>query len=417
MFLFPTGTPRYALHTPDPRVFATLKKESLMDVPGNPGIGPVLEKFSHVNRIAVLRGGGLGDLIYTYPALNALKLAYPGATITLLGTPVHAAVVAAASGPVDHVELLPAARGVHDGPRNGERFEDGAEDTAAQEAFFQEMRARKFDLALQMHGGGRYSNPFLLKLGARHTAGTRTRDAEPLERNLDYVYYQQEPDRWLELAGLAGAPSVIAPPLRPRPEHQHNVAGLRDVRRGSLVVVHPGATDPRRRWPASNFADAAAGVARKGAHVLVVGDNSEKALAQEVAERAVRRLPEEDRQSVRSVAGELDLGDLAALLDAATVMLASDSGPRHLAQALGTPTVGVFWVGNAINAGPRGRTLHRVHMSWVTRCPRCGSDVTQVGWTAPHCGHDDTLIRGIAVADVVQDVLDLTATSLLLRGK
>ena len=98
-------------------------------------------------------------------------------------------------------------------------------------------------------------------------------------------------------------------------------------------------------------------------------------------------------------------------------MLASDSGPRHLAQALGTPTVGVFWLGNAINAGPRGRAMHRVHMSWVTRCPRCGADITQVGWTAPHCGHDDTLIRGIAVADVVQDVLDLTATSLLLRGK
>ncbi|WP_286158885.1 glycosyltransferase family 9 protein [Arthrobacter sp. EpRS71] len=117
------------------------------------------------------------------------------------------------------------------------------------------------------------------------------------------------------------------------------------------------------------------------------------------------------------MAGEQDIGDLAALLADATVMLASDSGPRHLAQALGTPTVGIFWVGNAINAGPRGRALHRIQMSWVTQCPRCGADVTQVGWTAPHCGHDDTLIKGIAVADVVQDVLDLTATSLLLRGR
>lgn len=417
MFLFPTGTPRHALHTPDPGVFATLKKESLVDVPANLGIGPVLEKFRDVKRIAVLRGGGLGDLIYTYPALNALKHAYPGATITLLGTPIHAALVAAADGPVDDIHLLPAARGVYDDPRNGERFGEEAGDAAAQENFFNAMRAREFDLALQMHGGGRYSNPFLLKLGARHTVGTRTRDAESLERNLDYVYYHHEPDRWLELAGLAGAPSIMHPFLRPKPEHQQHVAGLRDAHHESLVVVHPGATDPRRRWPASDFADAAAGVARKGAQVVIVGDHSEKALAREVAELAARRLPEGDGRAVRSVAGELDLGDLAALLDTATVMLASDSGPRHLAQALGTPTVGIFWVGNAINAGPRGRALHRVHMSWVTRCPRCGSEVTQVGWTAPHCGHDDTLIRGIAVADVVQDVLDLTATSLLLRGK
>ncbi|MFC8041374.1 glycosyltransferase family 9 protein [Paenarthrobacter sp. NPDC057355] len=378
------------------------------------GIGPVLQKFSDVQRIAVLRGGGLGDLIYTYPALNALKRAYPGASLTLLGTPVHAALVAATEGPVDDVELLPVARGVHEGPRNGERFEDDAEDVAAQEAFFEAMRARKFDIAVQMHGGGRYSNPFLLRLGARHTAGTRTKDAEPLERNLDYVYYQNEPDRWLEVAGLAGAPTIIAPPLLPKPEHQQGIAGLKDPDRSSLVVVHPGATDPRRRWPASNFAEAAAGIAAEGAQVLIVGDRSEKALAQEVAELA--GLPEGQRQAVRSVAGELEIGELAALLAEATVMLASDSGPRHLAQAMGTPTVGIFWVGNVFNAGPRGRGLHRIHMSWLTQCPRCGADVTQVGWTAPHCGHDDTLIKGIAVADVVQDVLDLTATSLLLRG-
>ncbi|QOT23680.1 glycosyltransferase family 9 protein [Paenarthrobacter sp. YJN-D] len=380
-------------------------------------MGPVLEKFRGVQRIAVLRGGGLGDLIYTYPALNALKSAYPQATVTLLGTPVHAALAAATDGPVDDVELLPVARGVHDGPRNGEHFEDDAEDTAAQEAFFEAMRAREFDLALQMHGGGRFSNPFLLRLGARHTAGTRTKDAEHLERNLDYVYYQNEPERWLEVAGLAGAPGSVPAVLLPKHGHRQNIATLRDPLRSSLVVVHPGATDPRRRWPASNFAEAAAGIAAEGAQVLVVGDSSEKALAQEVAGLARRQLTEAHRQAVTSVAGELDIGDLAALLAEASVMLASDSGPRHLAQALGTPTVGVFWLGNAINAGPRGRAMHRVHMSWVTRCPRCGADITQVGWTAPHCGHDDTLIRGIAVADVVQDVLDLTATSLLLRGK
>lgn len=383
----------------------------------NPGIGPVLEKFSDVRRIAVLRGGGLGDLIYTYPALHALKSAYPEAAITLLGTPIHAAVAAATEGPVDDVEMLPVARGVHDGPRNGERFEDDAEDVAAQESFFEAMQARTFDVAFQMHGGGRFSNPFLLRLGARHTVGTRTRDAVPLERNLDYIYYQNEPDRWLEVAGLAGAPTIISPPLLPRPEHQKNIAGLRDPRRSSLVVVHPGATDPRRRWPASNFAGAAAGLAREGAQVLIVGDRSEKALAQEVAELAVRQLPAAEQNAVSSVAGELDIGDLAALLADATVMLASDSGPRHLAQAMGTPTVGIFWVGNVFNAGPRGRSMHRIHMSWVTRCPRCGIDITQVGWTAPHCGHDDTVVSGIAVADVVQDVLDLTATSLLLRGK
>lgn len=383
-----------------------------MVVEPNSGIGPVLEKFADVERIAVLRGGGLGDVIYTYPALHALKAAYPEAAITLLGTPIHAALAASTDGPVDDVEILPFAKGVRDRDPKDETAE-----RLAQEEFFASMRARKFDLALQMHGGGRYSNPFLLRLGARHTVGTRTKDAEPLERNLDYIYYQNEPDRWLEVAGLAGAPTIISPPLRSLPEHQQNIKRLRDPERASLLVLHPGATDPRRRWPASYFAEAAATIAQEGAQVLVVGDRSEKALAQEVAELAAGQLIARDKDAVRSVAGELELGELAALLDAATVMLASDSGPRHLAQALGTPTVGIFWVGNVFNAGPRGRSLHRLQMSWVTECPRCGADVTQVGWSARHCGHDDTLIKGIAVADVVQDVRDLMATSLLLRGK
>ncbi|WP_416418234.1 glycosyltransferase family 9 protein [Paenarthrobacter aromaticivorans] len=381
------------------------------------GVGPVLEKFANVERIAVLRGGGLGDVIYTYPALHALKVAYPEATITLLGTPIHAVLTAGTDGPVDDVEILPFAKGVRDaGPGDGDQV-DETEDRLAQEEFFSAMRARRFDLALQMHGGGRYSNPFLLRLGARHTVGTRTKDAEPLERNLDYIYYQNEPDRWLEVAGLAGAPTIISPPLRPLPEHQQAVQSLLNPQRSPLLVVHPGATDPRRRWPASYFAEAAATIAQEGAQVLVVGDRAEKALAQEVAELVARQLPVGHKNAVRSLAGELEIGELAALLDAATVMLASDSGPRHLAQALGTPTVGIFWVGNVFNAGPRGRSLHRIHMSWVTECPVCGADVTQVGWSAQHCGHDDTLIRGIAVAEVVQDVHDLMATSLLLRGK
>ncbi len=371
------------------------------------GLGPVLAKFNDVKRIAVLRGGGLGDLLYTYPALHALKAAYPQAELTLLGTELHAALAAATDGPVDGVELLPFAKGVHEGHGG---------DPVQLDDFFRRMQERAFDLAVQMHGGGRYSNPFVLRLGARHTVGTRTPDAAPLERNLDYVYYQYEPDRWLELAGYAGAPPVPTPRLVPMEEHRQNVAGLRDSRRRALLVIHPGATDPRRRWLASYFAEAAAAAVGEGAQVLVIGDHTEKALAQEVVELTARRVPEA-AEFARSLAGELSIGDLAALLGSATVMLASDSGPRHLAQALATPTVGIFWLGNVINAGPRGRGMHRVHMSWVTRCPSCGIDVTQVGWTAPHCGHQDSLVADVSPQKVTQDVLDLTATSLLLRGR
>jgi ADP-heptose:LPS heptosyltransferase len=117
------------------------------------------------------------------------------------------------------------------------------------------------------------------------------------------------------------------------------------------------------------------------------------------------------------VAGQLDLRELAALLRAADVVVANDSGPRHLAEAVGTPTVGIYWVGNMIMAGAPGRALHRIHLGWVTHCPVCGADVTQVGWTAPRCDHEFPLTEQVSPADVYADVQELTATSLLLRGR
>ncbi|MGF9647143.1 glycosyltransferase family 9 protein [Pseudarthrobacter oxydans] len=357
------------------------------------GVGPILEKFESVSRIAVLRGGGLGDLIFAIPAIAALKEAYPQASITLLGTPAHKALIAATKSPVDEVQVLPFSEGVR----------PGAEDEDHLERFFEEMRARRFDLAVQVHGGGRYSNPFLLRLGARHTVGTRTPDAASLERTVPYLYYQHEPLRALEVAGFAGAFPVdlearLAPAEGLSPSSQ-----AADDDNQPLVVMHPGATDPRRRWPAERFAELAVACAGDGFQVVVVGDESEKELAGRIIELAASG-------QVRSVAGDLDMAGLVALLARAAVVVGNDSGPRHLAQALGVPTVGIFWAGNVINAGALGRSLHRIHASWVTACPTCGIDVTQVGWTAPRCPHDDSVVAGIAARDVHEDVRSLAAT-------
>jgi ADP-heptose:LPS heptosyltransferase len=384
------------------------------------GVGPVLERFAGVSRIALLRGGGLGDLMFALPAVSALKAAYPGSAVTLLGTPAHEALLAATHTPLDDVMVLPAAEGVRPGP----------EDPGALATFFGAARARQFDLAVQLHGGGRFSNPFLLQVRARHTVGSATPDAEPLERTLPYTYYQHEPTRALEVAGLAGAPPVLLEArLNPRAEF---VAGLPALLGAALprtdrplLVLHPGATDLRRHWPAESFGAVAKAAADDGATVVVIGDHTETELAAVVVSAAVGRStggrstggrstggPSTGSRSaggsrVSSVAGRLGLGELAALLARADAVLANDSGPRHLAQALGAPTVGIYWAGNALTSGPLGRGRHRVHLSWVTHCPVCGADVTQVGWTAPRCPHNDSLVAGIRWEDVYVDVRSL----------
>ena len=358
-----------------------------------PLVGGLSSRFPDVRRIAVLRGGGLGDLIFALPAVAALAAAYPQAEVTLLGTPLHAALLAGRPGPVDAVEVLPPRPGV----------QPGEPDPVAQQEFGDRVRARRLDLAVQLHGGGRNSNPFLLELGARHTVGSRTPDAVALERSLPYLYYQHEVLRALEVVGLAGAAPVDLEPrveLTPA-EHAARERALAGRDR-PLLLLHPGATDPRRRWPAPSFAQVAASVAADGASVVVIGDESDVETADRIVGGA-RRLGADD--AVTSQAGLVPLAELVGLLASGTVLLANDSGPRHLAQAVGTPTVGVFWVGNVLNAAPLSRGRHRIEFSFTRRCPVCGRDCTRVD--GERCEHDDSFVAEVSPAAVLADVREL----------
>ncbi|GAA4427185.1 hypothetical protein GCM10023169_26820 [Georgenia halophila] len=358
-------------------------------------VGALAPRFPDVDRIVVLPGQGLGDLLFAMPAMQSLVDAY-GASITLLGTPLQAALLDGRPSPVDEVEVLPVARGVHD-----VRGRD--EDPVATARFVDRLAARHHDLAVQMHGGGRFSNPFVLRLGARHTIGTRTPDAAHLERTIPYVYYQHEVLRALEVVGLAGAaPTQLEPRLESTAAERAAARERRTAGR-PLVLLHPGATDPRRQWPAERFAEVAAALARSGADILVVGAAEDVPAGDEIVGRAGDVLDPRTASQVRSLAGALDLSELTGVLAEADVLVGNDSGPRHMAQAVGTATVGLYLFGNVINAAPLSRTYHRVHAGQMTACPVCGRDVM----TAPRCEHDDSLVADIAAAPVVEDVEDL----------
>ncbi len=357
-----------------------------------PVVGEPAPRFLDVRRIAVLRGGGLGDLVFALPAAEALAAAYPDAELTLLGAPGHAALLADRPSPFAGVEVLPVRPGVR----------DGVEDPAATAAFLARMRARRFDLAVQVHGGGGNSNPFLLALGARHTVGLQVEGAPALERTVPYLYYQHEVLRALEVAALAGASAVdLEPRLRLTPTEQEVLAAPAEG--PPLVVLHPGATDPRRRWPPASFAAVAGALAADGAEVVVVGDASEVGLAEELL--AAVDPAQADR--VRTTAGRASLSDLVELLLRAAVVVANDSGPRHVAAALGVPTVGVYWFGNALNAGALSRGRHRLQLAWTTHCPVCGADVTVVGM--PRCRHDVSFVADVGVDAVLADARALLA--------
>jgi ADP-heptose:LPS heptosyltransferase len=365
----------------------------------------IAEPFVGVHRIAVLRGGGIGDLLFAMPAMDALAAAYPDAELILLGSPVHAELLRIRASSVSRVEVLPVARGIREVP--GERPD------AARLADFHArvLDGGPLDLGVQLHGGGRNSNPFLLALDPRHSVGTATEDAPRLERTMRYVYYQHEVIRGLEVAALAGAePVVLEPRLSVTAAERRAVAEHVPVDGRPFAVVHPGASDPRRRWPAERFARVIAGLLDAGASVSLIGDVGDAALGTRVA-RKVHAMVRGSTDRISVLAGAMTLGECLALLASADVVVANDSGPRHLAQAVGAPTVGIFWFGNVVNAAPLVRGRHRVHLSFTVRCPVCGADVTQVGWSAERCEHDVSLVDEVDVAPVLADALELMATS------
>jgi ADP-heptose:LPS heptosyltransferase len=184
-----------------------------------PAFADLEEPFEGVRRIAVLRGGGIGDLLFALPAIDALATTYPDAEITVLGSPVHAALLEGRPSCVSRVELLPIERGVREAARE-------QSDPVKTAEFRARVRRRgPIDLGVQVHGGGRYSNPFLIGLGPRHSVGCATEDAVHLERTLPYVYYQHEVVRGLEVAGLAGAePVTLEPRLSVTPSERSAVA-------------------------------------------------------------------------------------------------------------------------------------------------------------------------------------------------
>lgn len=341
----------------------------------------------HVRKLAVLRANAIGDYIFALPALYALRRAYPHAQITLLGKPWHVDFLEGRPGPVDRVIAVPPSKGVNE-PADGE-------DQKALAQFFAHMQAEKFDLALQMHGGGRYSNPFVLKLGARYTAGMKTPDALPLDRWMPYFYWQHEVSRLLEVASLVGAlPVILEPHLDVTQRDLDESCQVVPQEAVPLVILHPGASDPRRRWPTEKFAAVGDALVRHGCRVAVVGVTAER----ELIDRVLAAM----REPALDLCGKLSLQGLAGLIRRARVVVANDSGPRHLAWAIGTPTVGIYWCGNLINAGAAFRTRHRPHLSWRLDCTICGRNTIH-----DRCEHDASFMDEVQVEEVLESALDL----------
>jgi ADP-heptose:LPS heptosyltransferase len=352
-----------------------------------------------VRKIAVLRPNAVGDFVFALPALHALKAAYPAAELVLIGKAWHRSFLEGRPGPVDRVVVLPPVAGVGAAPDAEVAQVAQVADAAAVDAFVGRMQSEGFDLALQMFGGGGHSNAFLKRFGARLTVGARSADAPPLDRWLPHREPAPRRLALLEIAGLVGAwPGPLPMPELMLTEADNGEAAsvLPPDAGERIIVLQPGSTDPRRCWPAERFAALGDQLAQAGFHIVVNGAAEEAMLVDAVLGAM--------RQPATGLAGKLGLGGLCALLSRARLLVSNDTGPLHLALALGVPSVGIFWLSNLVEGMPlRPSTLH-VALASRTHCPVCGHDNLK-----SRCAHDPSFVDDVSlerVAALARTALD-----------
>jgi ADP-heptose:LPS heptosyltransferase len=267
--------------------------------------------------ILTLRALGVGDLATAVPALRGLRAAYPDHPLVLAAPRWLAPLVSC----VDAVDrLLPV---------------DGLAPHTLPTA----------DVAVNLHGRGPESHRLLLASEPSRLLAFACPDIG-FRAGPEWTEEEHEVARWCRLLrwyGIACDPDDLAL-HRPRPDR---------VPVG-VTVLHPGAKAPARRWPAERFGSLARALTAAGHRVVVTGSPGECGLAARVA--TLGGLP-----GAAVLAGRTDVGDLAALVAYARVVVCGDTGVAHLATAYGTPSVVLFAGMSPARWGPPpDRPRHRV---------------------------------------------------------
>lgn len=310
-------------------------------------------------RIALIKPSALGDIVHALPVLSALRAKFPHAAITWVVNKSYESLLA---GHPDLTGTLAFDRGA------GRRGLRGAVSYAAR--FAAELRHRRFDLVIDLQGLLR-TGLMCLATGAPRVVGfANAREGSRYAYtdrvrvpDADRIHAVDRYWRVVEALGAGDVPRRFLVPLSPAAKVWAS-AELRGLPR-PIVAVAVGAKWATKRWPPSHFAELLSRV--KGSSVFV-GTSDDTARSLEV----IHSLP----SPTRDFTGKTTLPQLAALLAASDVMVGNDTGPLHLAAALGKPCVAPYTCTRVALHGPYGSFLGGVETtvpcggSYLKTCPK-----------------------------------------------
>ncbi|MBW2146699.1 MAG: lipopolysaccharide heptosyltransferase I [Deltaproteobacteria bacterium] len=304
-------------------------------------------------RILLIRTSALGDVVMALPVVRTLRSIYPEARIDWAVEETSASILE------DNPDLSRALI------LRTKRWRQRKSLSALQEMAetIRQLRSAEYDLTLDLQG--LIKSGFIARItGARLRIGYhRSRCREPFSARFNNLHVQTRADthivdQQLELLRPLG---IIEPDrrfqilLRREDErHAEEFISRLNRRESGPIVINPGASWPTKRWPQDRYVALAQRIVDVLGFPVVVtwGGEAEGRQAHELVRRAGRGV---------FLAPPTDIRQLAALLSKCRLFIGSDTGPLHIAAALGVPTVALFGPSDPHRNGPYGNTSRILH--------------------------------------------------------
>jgi heptosyltransferase I len=332
-------------------------------------------------RLLLIKPSALGDVVHSIPVLELLRRRFPDTEISWLVAPAFASLVRHHPAGCEAIEFDRAGR-LNAGKRGPAAWLDAA-------ALATRLAARRFDLVIDLQGllrsalltagtlapvrvgfaAAREGAPFAYT----HAIESRGAERHAIERYLDVA----------EALGCGRGPV----------EYRFGVSESDRAAVGTMLgdddrpvaVLLPGTNWETKKWPIEHYAALAAMLERDGLRVVIAGAADVLPLA--------GRVP-----NALNLANRTSLLQLVALLKQAALVIANDSGPMHIASALGRPLVTIFGPTNPIRTGPHRRldTVIRLNIECSPCYSRRCSHTSCMHWLTPANVYEQAM-RAIAL--------------------
>ncbi len=344
------------------------------------GPKPLTPNPKPYKRILIVRTDRIGDVLLSTPVIKALRDAYPNAYIAMMVAP-QAREIVEGNPYLDETIIYDKSSA-----------QKGLSGTLR---FTRMLKGKKFDLALVLHPANRAHLAVFLagiprRIGYDRKLGFLLTDRVKHAKQLGEKH---ESDYALDLVRFLGVEpgekKLHMPVSKISQEWAQEVLTGQGVgNQDKLLAIHPAASCPSKIWPPERFAEAADKLADKyGFRILIISAGKDIPLAHNLERRLVH--------PVINLAGKTSVSQLAGILKKCALFISNDSGPVHIAAAVGTPVISIFGRNQAGLSprrwGPLGEKSTALHKP--AACIEC---------LAHNCKNEFLCLKSISVDDVVK---------------